>query len=194
MVRVVAGVAGGLKLNTPDSEDTKPTLDRVKEPMFSMLTPYIPGRTVLDLFAGSGALGIEALSRGAEFCYFNDVDRRCREIVRQNLEHTRLLEKAEVLSAPYRQALSLLKKRGVKLGLVLLDPPYKMNCYEEVILTGLKYRLFDEECVIMCEHGREVVLPEEIGGFHMIKDRSYGTVGVSIFSGKTGGEEADALV
>lgn len=182
MVRVVAGIAGGLKLNTLDSEGTKPTLDRVKEPMFSMLTPYIAGSTVLDLFAGSGSLGIEALSRGADFCWFNDIDRRSVGIVRDNLEHTRLSEKAGILALPYRRALSELKIRGVKFGLVLLDPPYKMNLYEDVILTSSKYGLFEDNCVIMCEHGKDNPLPDRIGDFCRFRARSYGTVGVSIYS------------
>ena len=90
MIRVISGTAGGLKLQTVDSDSTRPTLDRVKEAVFSMVQEEISGSVVLDLFAGNGALGIEALSRGAAKCYFNDKSRQCCEVVKKNLNHTKL--------------------------------------------------------------------------------------------------------
>lgn len=185
MVRVVAGTAGGLKLKTPDSDKTKPTLDRVKEPMFSILGPYIYGRTVLDLFAGCGALGIEALSRGADYCFFNDFDRNCAAVIKENLRHTSLSEKAGIICLPYRKALSQLRLEGKRFGLVLLDPPYETNCYEDVLLTALDYGLLEPDCAIMCEHGRENVLPDTVGTLSALKRRGYGTVGLTLYRAET---------
>ena len=137
MIRVIAGTAGGLKLKTLDSEDTRPTLDRVKEAMFSILAPYLRGTTVLDLFAGSGALGIEALSRGAEYCRFNDGSRKCVDIIKQNIVHTSFEERAAVTCETYGKAIERLGREGIKFDVVLLDPPYGANYYADAILNVL---------------------------------------------------------
>ena len=182
MVRVIAGSAGGLKLKTIDDMRTRPTLDRVKEPMFSMLAPFLAGKAVLDLFAGSGGLGIEALSRGAASCLFNDADRRCAELIRQNLEHTHLAANAEVTAEKYDRLLERLAGGPRRFGLILLDPPYGANYYENVILCVTRYGLFDPDCVIMCEHSRGNELPAEIGAFSAVKRRGYGTVGLTMYT------------
>jgi 16S rRNA (guanine(966)-N(2))-methyltransferase RsmD len=182
MVRVIAGSAGGLKLKTIDDMRTRPTLDRVKEPMFSMLAPFLAGKAVLDLFAGSGGLGIEALSRGAASCLFNDADRRCAELIRQNLEHTHLAANAEVTAEKYDRLLERLAGAHRRFGLILLDPPYGANYYENVILCVTRYGLFDPDCVIMCEHSRGNELPDEIGAFSAVKRRGYGTVGLTMYT------------
>ncbi len=189
MVRVISGSAGGLKLQTADSPETRPTLDRVKESMFSILSPYISRRQVLDLFAGSGALGIEALSRGAEYCCFNDIDRRCADLVRSNLKHTGLEEAALVTDFSYSRALKRYRDDKRCFGLVLLDPPYDANLYENTILTAERYGLLDRDCVIMCEHRRDAELPRTIGGFSLFKRREYGTVGLSFY--RRGGNDID---
>ncbi|MBO4327654.1 MAG: 16S rRNA (guanine(966)-N(2))-methyltransferase RsmD [Clostridia bacterium] len=187
MVRVISGSAGGLKLKTAESAETRPTLDRVKEAMFSILTPYIKGRNVLDLFAGSGALGIEALSRGAEHGCFNDIDRACAGLVKENLKHTGLDGKALVNTGHYAKALGRFRDEKRSFGLILLDPPYGAELYEDAVLTIERYGLFDTECVIMCEHRREKPLPDEIGGFKAFRHREYGTVGLTFY--KRGGDE-----
>lgn len=187
MVRVISGSAGGLKLKTLDSDETRPTLDRVKEAMFSILTPFIPGRRVLDLFSGSGALGIEALSRGAAYCCFNDIDRRCAAVIRENIAHTRFEDRSQVLSETFMNALSTLRAEGQKFGLLLLDPPYGGGQYEKAILTAERYGLFDDDCVIMCEHSRDVPFPDRMGGSVCFRRKEYGTVGLTFYM--KGGEE-----
>ncbi len=193
MVRVIAGTAGGLKLKTIDSDRTKPTLDRVKESMFSILSPFIAGRDVLDLFAGSGALGIEALSRGAAYCCFNDRDRKCGETVRYNIDRAGMTDRAEISCGNYRHALGEYAAKNRQFGLILLDPPYGSGFYEDALGDVLRYGLFTPDCVIMCEHGREAVLPETFGGFAVWKCRNYGTVGLTFYrlcgdGGQTSGE------
>ncbi|MBP5633066.1 MAG: 16S rRNA (guanine(966)-N(2))-methyltransferase RsmD [Clostridia bacterium] len=189
MIRVIAGTAGGLKLKTLDSEDTRPTLDRVKEAMFSILAPYLRGTAVLDLFAGSGALGIEALSRGADHCRFNDGSRKCVDIIKQNIAHTSFAEKAEVTCETYGKAIERLGREGVKFDVVLLDPPYGANYYEDAILNAERYGLFAGNCVIMCEHRSDMPLPDAIGGVEAFKRKEYGTVGLTFY--KKGDDEID---
>lgn len=181
MVRVISGTAGGLKLQTLDSDSTKPTLDRVKEAMFSMVREAVYSASVLDLFSGNGALGIEALSRGAESCFFNDKNRQCCDIIKKNLLHTKLDGKAEVSCADYTQALSSCKKRGLSFGLVLLDPPYGNGFEKDALSLISKFGLATPYCTAVCEHSASESMPGEIGSFRLIKTKIYGTVGVSVF-------------
>lgn len=181
MIRVISGSAGGLKLQTPTSEATKPTLDRVKEAVFSMLREDIYGATVLDLFAGSGALGIEALSRGAKECFFNDKSRNCCDIIRQNLKHTKLEAVSHISCNDYTEIISSFKNKKTKFDLILLDPPYNSAFYEEALQLITKSGIYSDYCTILCEHSAECSLPEKIGAFYNIKTKKYGTVAVTLF-------------
>lgn len=180
MLNVIAGTAGGLKLKTIDSDKTKPTLGRVKEAMFSMIADYLPGATVLDLFAGSGSLGIEALSRGAEKCFFNDSNKSCCKITEQNLAFTKLISKATVSQYEFGMALDVYRKQKVVFDVVFLDPPYGMDYYSEVI-TGLQKRgLLRPNAIIIAEHTAERSLPE-MRGLDVIKNKKYGTVAITVY-------------
>ena len=180
-MRVVAGTAGGLKLKTRDSEATKPTLDRVKEAMFSMLTFETPGATVLDLFSGSGSLGIEALSRGAESAVFCDKDKECTGIIEENLRFTKLADKATVMRGDFSDNLKILSEKGKKFTLVILDPPYRQGLEQEAVKLIEKYSLFTGNTTILTEHAFDDKMPDKIGIFEKIKEKKYGTVGVSLY-------------
>lgn len=181
MIRVISGTAGGLKLHTLDSENTKPTLDRVKEAVFSIISRDIYGSTVLDLFSGSGALGIEALSRGAKKCFFNDKSKSCCGIINMNLEHTKLSGRSEVSCADYTDALMLYGRQAIKFDIILLDPPYKKGFYIETFHLIEKNNLAAEHCTIVCEHSYTDTLPDTIGRFYKQKEKKYGTVSVSVY-------------
>lgn len=180
-MRVVAGTAGGLKLKTRDSEATKPTLDRVKEAMFSMLSFETPGAVVLDLFSGSGSLGIEALSRGAESAVFCDKDRECISVIEENLRFTKLKEKATVMKGDFSDNLRNLSEKGKKFTLILLDPPYRQGMEKEAVKLIEKYSLFTENTTVLTEHGFDDKMPDRIGVFEKIKEKKYGTVGVTLY-------------
>lgn len=181
MVRIIAGSARGHKIKTVPSPDTRPTLDRVKEPMFSILTPDIPGRTVLDLFAGNGALGIEALSRGAAGAYFTDCDRTCAAVIRENLVSTGFADRGHVMQADYREALSRYAREEKRFTLILLDPPYALCAWEDALTRISRLSLWEPGCVAMCEHDRETALPDRIGAFVREKERHYGSVGLTFY-------------
>lgn len=181
MIRVISGTAGGLKLQTLDSEATKPTLDRVKEAAFSMLKDDIYGATVLDLFSGSGALGIEALSRGAERCFFNDKSKACCDLIRKNAAHTKLEHCSEIFCSDYAEIITFFRKKDLKFDLILLDPPYAGGFYEDAIELISKNHIYSDYATIYCEHSAAEELPEEIGVFSKVKTKKYGTVAVSIF-------------
>lgn len=183
MVRVVAGIAKGMKLTTRDSEATKPTLDRVKEAMFSMIDPYLGGAVVLDLFAGSGALGIEALSRGAAECVFSDKAKDCCDIIKSNLEKTNFTEKGSVYREDFTGMINRFEGRQ-KFHIVILDPPYMKNFERDAIALISKKKIYAPGAIIVVEHSMEDILPEEIGTFCKIKDKKYGTVGVAVYEEK----------
>ena len=124
-----------MPLEAPAGKDTRPTTDRIKETLFNILMPQIPGRRVLDLFAGSGGIGIEALSRGAAYCCFVDNSREAVSVIRRNLAFTKLGPSAEVLQMDAAQALALLSARE-PFDIVFLDPPYDREI-EQVILPRL---------------------------------------------------------
>ncbi len=150
MMRVITGSARGRRLETLPGEDvTRPTTESVKEALFSMIQFDIEGRRVLDLFAGSGQLGIEALSRGARSCTFVENNRGAKQVVERNLAHCRLEEQANVV---FSDAVSFLNRSGTY-DLVLLDPPYGKGILQRV-LAALVPRLSDDAMVV-CESGRQ---------------------------------------
>lgn len=181
MVRVVAGTAGGLRLKTNDSVETRPTLDRVKEAMFSMISPYLASATVLDLFAGNGGLGIEALSRGAKRAVFNDQSKLCCSIIRENLRHTHLAERSEVITMDYRKALEELMRRKERYTIVLLDPPYGKGLLAASCLELSQRKLIGPGGIVLAEHSVEEELPTELGALHLDRSKHYGKVGLSLY-------------
>lgn len=183
-MRVIAGLAGGLKLKTRDSEETKPTLDRVKEAMFSMLNPYLNGAVVLDLFSGSGSLGIEALSRSASECIFCDKSRVCCDIIKDNLRHTGFWENAQVIQMDFTGMLKNLAEQSMRFDIVLLDPPYHKGFERQAMELISKYRLCFPRALCVVEHAAQDIMPEELGAFTLEKEKKYGTVGVSIYEKK----------
>ena len=145
-----------------------------------MLMPYLPGARVLDLFAGSGALGIEALSRGAAKCVFCDSDRACCAVIKENLKNTGLSDRAEIICKDYARALKDFDEY-TDFDIILLDPPYRKGLEVEAIKLALKLYLPAEGGVIVAEHAADDILPEKIRSFRLIKDKKYGTVGVAVY-------------
>lgn len=172
-MRVIAGIAKGHNLKTLEGQDVRPTLDRVKESVFSILYPYLENAKVLDLFAGSGSLGIEALSRGAEFCHFVDKSVKSVECVKENLSHTRLAEKSAV---HIKNAEDFLKSCNEKFDIIFLDPPYSKGIERE-IFPYLSESL-DDGGVILLE---TEIDPPEYENFYSIKRAKYGRVYITVY-------------
>ena len=181
MVRIISGTVGGLKLQTLDSASTRPTLDRVREAIFSMVQEDIYGSVVLDLFAGNGALGIEALSRGAARCYFNDKNKQCCDIIKKNLNYTKLDVFAELSCSDYTEALARYKRYAIRFDLIFLDPPYRKGFDVNSVELLSRFGLVSRDCTVVCEHSVEDRLTEQIGHFMRKKEKKYGTVAVSVY-------------
>lgn len=176
-MRIISGTSRGSRLVTLEGTETRPTLDRVKEPLFSIIQMHIKDARVLDLFAGSGALGLETLSRGAESAVFSDISDKAINVIKQNAEKTKLAEKAIVLKGSYEQILKQMKSENKEFDLIFLDPPYKSGLLEDAIKKILEYNLLAKEGIVIIETDMEAELQKVQNVNLHIKDiRKYGRV------------------
>lgn len=174
-MRVISGTARGSSLFSLDGKHTRPTTDKVKEAMFSIINFYLPDAVVLDLFAGSGALGIEALSRGAEKCIFIENSRAAANIVRKNLEKTRLTDYAELNISDYK---NYLLSASEKFDIILLDPPYNNGMCDAAMDIIYSRDLLNDDGIIVCEtEFSEIIRTEYIKK----KDYKYGKTKLSVY-------------
>lgn len=198
-MRVVSGSAKGRPLKSVPGSGTRPTTDKVKEALFSMIGPYFEGGAVLDLFAGTGGLGIEALSRGMDSAVFVDMEPQSIDTIRANLKATKLEERSQVYRNEAGRALSALEKRGRVFDLVFLDPPYRLKHGDELMLTMVEKGMLQEDAIIVLEHESSYSYPEDIPGFYRLRLAEYGEVAISIYQyeanpseeGETGEEVED---
>lgn len=179
-MRVISGSARGKKLKTLEGLETRPTLDRVKEAIFNILQFDLKETTVLDLFSGSGAIGIEALSRGAKEAVFCDKSNKAINIIKENLVATRLVSKADIINKDYIETLNILKNKANKFNIIFLDPPYKSNYAVESIKYIIKNELLTEDGIIVVETDDENIIKEleEYKEIEVYDTRKYGIVHV----------------
>ncbi len=181
-VRVISGLSRGRKLIAPKGLDTRPTTDRVKESMFNLIIPYIPAKNVLDLFAGSGALGIEALSRGSEHCVFVDFGKEALSVVKQNLELSKQADKAEVFSV---DSLAFLNRTSSSFDLIFLDPPYNKGLLTQAIRLIHQKNLLSENGIIVAESELDGEVPPN-DCFEILKQARYGKTTVFVLAHAAG--------
>ena len=173
-MRVIAGEKRHLLLKTLDDLSIRPTTDKIKETLFNMIQFDIPGKNFLDLFAGSGAIGIEALSRGARRATFVDNNEKAIKIIKENLEHTGLLEKANVIKSDSSLSLENLSRKKEKFDIVFMDPPYDKGLYLPVLEKLSKSKLIDEFSIIILEVGlKDDAIGVEDLGYEITKVKKY---------------------
>lgn len=173
-MRVISGSAKGRRLKSLEGNDVRPTTDKVKEAIFSAIQFDIEGRRFLDLFAGSGQMGIEALSRGAKNAVFIDGSDRAVKILNENLKNTGFEANAKVIRS---DAISYITHTNNIFDIAFLDPPYDEDLLEKALCaTADKMSDFG---IILCEHPAEVTLPEEVKGFLVFKKYRYGKINVT---------------
>lgn len=170
-MRVITGEARGIKLLTPEGTSTRPTTDRVKEAMFSILQFEIEGRDVLDLFAGTGQLGIEALSRGANRAVFVDSGAPAVRLIKENLRRTKLGDRGRVYQCDYQK---YLQTCGEKFDLIFLDPPYAEKFLENALEIISEIDILRVGGIIICEKTMEKVLEREVKGLQLHREYRYG--------------------
>lgn len=177
-MRIIAGDFKGRILTTPKGEHVRPTTDKVKEAVFSMIAMHLEDAVVLDLFAGSGNLGLEALSRGAKHCYFCDRSKESIGLIKKNIAICRVQEQSSVFIS---DGLKLLERMPEKVDIVFLDPPYENGMLQTCLLTISQQDLLREGGVIIAEHGKEEILPDMAGRFVRIKEKKYGTIRLTLY-------------
>lgn len=185
-MRVITGIARGRKLRTLEGDDVRPTTDRVKEALFSIIQFEIEGRRVLDLFAGSGQLGIEALSRGAASAVFVDSSKKSVEVVRENLETVGFTKQASVVNT---DSIAFLKSRAEKYDIAILDPPYKTGLVQSALenITNVMNR----SGVVICEAAENDPMPEKAGDFVLQRSYRYGKVWLYTYRAEENEQESE---
>ncbi|MBZ4655418.1 MAG: methyltransferase [Peptococcaceae bacterium] len=174
-MRIIAGEAKGHTLKCLKGLTTRPTLDRVREAIFNVLGAKTIDAVVLDLFAGTGALGIEALSRGSKFCLFNDINKKACSIIKENLMHCRLAEKARVFNLNAGSLLGMLEEEpAFSLDIIFLDPPYDKGLYEPVLSKLGISALLKTNTAVVVESDRNTPLEKSYGKLELVKKSSYG--------------------
>ncbi|ALC91101.1 DNA methyltransferase [Bacillus sp. FJAT-18017] len=181
-MRVVSGTHKGRQLKAVPGSSTRPTTDKVKEAVFNMIGPYFSGGMGLDLFAGSGGLGIEALSRGLDKVIFIDREPKAIHTIKDNLKACEFEDRSEVYRTDAERALKAVKKRELDFDFIFLDPPYKKQQLVKILEQIDADGRLKQDGLAVCEHGKEVNLPDSIGRLEKIKSEVYGIIAISIFS------------
>ena len=171
-MKVISGKYKGRIIEGFDIDGTRPTMDRVKESLFGTIQLQIPNSIVLDLFSGSGNLGIEALSEGASFAYLVDNNKKAINTIEKNINNIKI-DNIKVLNMDYKEALKYLKNNNITLDIIFLDPPYKTNYIEESIKFIDEYNLLKDNGLIVCESDNldKIIYSNK---YKAVKDKKYG--------------------
>lgn len=177
-MRVITGIARGMRLKELPGLETRPTTDKVKESIFNIIQFDIEGRRVLDLFGGTGQLGIEALSRGADHCTFVDLRKEATAVIRENLAHTRLEEHARVVQG---DCMAFLTGAGERFDLIFLDPPYASDLLEKSLTLIAKIDIVTENGIIVCESAAQAELPDLPAPYEKGREYRYGKIKLTLY-------------
>lgn len=181
MLRVISGKVRGLKLDTPKNEDVRPTTDRVKESLFNIINSYIMDSNVLDLFAGTGSLGIECLSRGASSATFVDVSKDSINIVKSNIKKARVENQSTILNLDFKNAIDRLKAQNSKFDVIFMDPPYYKNMFIDALANIDNANLLAEDGIIIVEHDTKDKFEDKIGRLEKTKEKKYGNTTLTFY-------------
>ncbi|MFD0867564.1 methyltransferase [Chlamydia abortus] len=180
-MRVISGTAKGRPLKAVPGTGTRPTADKVKEAIFSMIGPYFDGGQVLDLFAGTGGLGIEALSRGMDRAIFVDLEKKSVDVIRENVQSAGLDNRAEIYRNEATRALKALAKREMRFDLVLLDPPYRMKKLDELARMLEELALLKPGATVLIECDASRHYEARIGGLSQVRHSVYGDTAIYVY-------------
>ena len=173
-MRVIAGSAKGHNLQTIEGLATRPTTDRIKETLFNIIAFDLPECSFLDLFSGSGGIGIEALSRGASEAVFVDAAAECQQVITENLKHTKLQDKARLMKTDVLSALDKLAAEGKCFDIIFMDPPYESDLYSPVLQKIVEKNLLKQEGYLITEGSSQIPL-EIPAGMEVLREKAYKT-------------------
>lgn len=180
-MRVISGSQKGRQLKAVPGKNTRPTTDKVKESVFNIIGPYFDGGLGLDLFAGSGGLGIEGISRGLDKVLFIDSDYKAIRTIKENIKLCGFEAKAEIYKNDWKRALELIIERQLKFEVIWMDPPYKKDVYTTILTKISNHQLLDNTGIIVCEHAKENILPDQIESLVKTRTVHYGTISISLY-------------
>ncbi|MBA1333805.1 MAG: 16S rRNA (guanine(966)-N(2))-methyltransferase [Firmicutes bacterium] len=191
-MRIIAGCLKGRKLKEPKGRNIRPTADRVKEAVFSIIAFDIQGKRVLDLFAGTGNLGLEALSRGANYSVFVDSSREALTLVKENIKLLGLEDRSDVLFMDAFKSIEYLDRNRDKFDIIFIDPPYREGLYEDIIKKIAVSGIMNEECIVVIEHPSDMKLEKHPDDMKMYKQKKYGNTKITIMK-RTDSDENSCL-
>lgn len=183
-MRIISGTSRGRRLVAPKNQSLRPTSDRVKESIFNILGEGVKGKMVLDLFAGTGNLGIEALSRGAKRTLFVEKGRQALRIIQRNLLQCGVERRSEIIPKDVNRAIGILRERGESFDVIFMDPPYQKGLIQKTLTKLSSYRIFHEDSILVIEHDRREPLPETVEGWDLIRQRKIGDTLISFLTPK----------
>ena len=178
-MRIISGICKGRKLFSPEGTRIRPTGDKVKGAVFSMIRDYLENSTVLDLFAGTGNLGLEALSRGAVKCYFCDNSPDSIRLLKKNINLCAMSAKSEIIFGGFDKALSSVTER---LDLIFLDPPYDKHLYLASLKSIRETGTLERSGIIVVEYQEDSMMPDFVEGFIRLSEKNYGRTRIALFS------------
>lgn len=182
-MRIISGIKKGVTVKAVPGHTTRPTTDKIRESLFHMIGPYFEGGEMLDLYGGSGVVGLEALSRGFEHVIFVDKDPKAVRVIKENVSLTGFNEQTEIYRNDASRALKAVNRKGKKFDFIFLDPPYdKQRLIKELLFID-EAGLLKEKGFIVAEHKKEVTLGESYSNFSLSRSEIYGITGISIFKG-----------
>jgi 16S rRNA (guanine966-N2)-methyltransferase len=181
-MRIITGIAKGRKIKAPSGMDTRPTLDRVKESIFDILACKIEGKNILDLFAGTGNLGLEAISRGANKCVFVENNRDTYKILQENVTSLGFQKECELYNRDSFTSLKFFHNNNNTFDIIFLDPPYGKGYIEKAISVIDGEDLLNDDGIIVCEYDEKDLIPDTVGKIRSYRTEKYGRVKISLFT------------
>lgn len=177
-MRIIAGELKGRKLFTPNDSKIRPTSDKVKESIFNMIAEYLEEAVVVDLFSGTGNLGLESISRGVTRCYFGDKSRDSITLTNRNIDYCNVKDKGISIIGDFEK---VLHKIPEKVDIIFLDPPYKLGLMNRCFTTISDLSIVSAGGIIVAEHDANELMPEKVYDFYKIKEKKYGTIVITIY-------------
>lgn len=180
-MRVISGEYGGRPLKSAKGTNTRPTTDKIKEALFQMIGPYFDGGKVLDLYAGSGALGIEAVSRGMDEAYLIDMSPQAMSVISDNIKITKEESKFTLIKSKDKHAINQLSAKGIQFDLVFLDPPYANQMLTSIMEELIDNNLLNDRAIIVCETDKSSEIINNKEDLNLFKEKIYGQTKLSFF-------------
>lgn len=180
IMKIISGTLKGRNIEGYNIEGTRPTMDRVKESLFGMIQDYIKDSTVLDLFAGSGNLGVEAISNGAKIAYFIDNNPEVIKVLNKNIANLDIQSKSRVILSDWKKALNTFATQNIKFDLIFIDPPYAYDVYEKILNKVSTLNILSDNGLIIMEHSN-LHLPTTYENLTLYKERNYGNKSINIY-------------